>query len=68
MKIGAKVARHGRYVTFQLAEVAVPRHLFANVRWSSEFALRDALVNVKNYGLIDELVDVDCAADLALLA
>ncbi len=28
VKIGAKVARHGRYVTFQLAEVAVPRNLF----------------------------------------
>ncbi len=24
VKIGAKVVRHGRYVTFQLAEVAVP--------------------------------------------
>ncbi len=31
VKIGAKVARHGRYVTFQLAEVAVPRELFANI-------------------------------------
>ncbi len=28
VKIGAKVVRHGRYVTFQLAEVAVPRGLF----------------------------------------
>ena len=28
VKIGAKVARHGRYVRFQLAEVAVPRSLF----------------------------------------
>ncbi len=25
VKIGAKVVSHGRYVTFQLAEVAVPR-------------------------------------------
>jgi hypothetical protein len=24
VKIGAKVVRHGRYVTFQMAEVAVP--------------------------------------------
>ena len=30
-KIGAKVVRHGRYVTFQLAEVAVPRRLFAEI-------------------------------------
>ena len=28
VKIGAKVVSHGRYVTFQLAEVAVPRELF----------------------------------------
>ncbi len=28
IKIGAEVVRHGRYITFQLAEVAVPRNLF----------------------------------------
>jgi hypothetical protein len=28
IQIGAKVVRYGRYATFQLAEVAVPRHLF----------------------------------------
>ena len=28
VKIGGKVVRHGRYVSFQLAEVAVPRDLF----------------------------------------
>ena len=31
VKIGAKVVRHGRYVTFQLAEVAVPRSLFEKI-------------------------------------
>ncbi len=31
IKIGAKVARHGRYVTFQLAEIAIPRRLFAEI-------------------------------------
>ena len=31
VKIGAKVVRHGRYVTFQLAEVAVSRSLFQNI-------------------------------------
>ena len=31
VKIGAKIVRHGRYVTFQMAEVAVPRHLFADI-------------------------------------
>ena len=29
--IGAKVARHGRYVFFQMAEVAVPRELFGEI-------------------------------------
>ena len=33
IKIGAKVVSHGRYVTFQMAEVAVPRRLFAAVLW-----------------------------------
>jgi Transposase DDE domain group 1 len=31
VKIGARVVRHGRYVTFQLAEVAVPRALFTEI-------------------------------------
>ena len=31
VKIGAKVVRHGRYVTFQLAEVAVPMELFRKI-------------------------------------
>ena len=28
IKIGAKIVRHARYVTFQMAEVAIPRQLF----------------------------------------
>ena len=31
VKIGAKVVSHGRYVTFQLAAVAVPRKLFREI-------------------------------------
>ncbi len=31
VKIGAKVVSHGRYVTFQMAEVAVPRGLFGKI-------------------------------------
>ena len=31
VKIGAKVVRHGRYVAFQLAEVAVPKKLFRKI-------------------------------------
>ena len=31
VKIGAKVVRHGRYVMFQLAEVAVPRELLQKI-------------------------------------
>src|SRR3954463_5507090 len=31
VKIGAKVVSHGRYVTFHLAEIAVPRRMFADI-------------------------------------
>ena len=31
VKIGAKVVTHARYVTFQMAEVAIPRRLFRTI-------------------------------------
>ena len=31
IRIGAKIVRHGRYVTFQMAEVVIPRDLFADI-------------------------------------
>ncbi len=31
IKIGAKVVRHGRYITFQMAEIAISRPLFAEI-------------------------------------
>ena len=31
VKIGAKIVRHGRYVAFQMAEIAVPRDLFEEI-------------------------------------
>ena len=31
IKIGAKVVSHARYVAFQMAEVAIPRNLFARI-------------------------------------
>jgi hypothetical protein len=31
IKIGAKVVGHGRYIAFQMAEVAISRHLFADI-------------------------------------
>jgi Transposase DDE domain group 1 len=31
VKIGARIVRHGRYLVFQLAEVAVPRTMFAAI-------------------------------------
>ena len=31
VKVGGKIVRHGRYVTFQMAEVAIPRDLFADI-------------------------------------
>jgi hypothetical protein len=33
IKIGAKVVHHGRYVAFQMAEVAIPRQLFQEILW-----------------------------------
>src|SRR5215218_5553753 len=32
VKIGARIVRHGRYLVFQLAEVGVPRAVFAAIR------------------------------------
>src|SRR5258708_2093467 len=31
IKIGAKVVSHGRYVVFQIAEVAIPRQMFQEI-------------------------------------
>ncbi len=31
VKIGAKIVRHGRYIAFQMAEVAIPKSLFADI-------------------------------------
>ena len=31
IKIGAKVISHGRTIAFQMAEVAIPRHLFQEI-------------------------------------
>ncbi len=31
IKIGAKVVRHDRYITLQMAEVAIPRTLFVEI-------------------------------------
>ena len=31
LKIGARIMRHGRYMVLQLAEVAVPRAVFATI-------------------------------------
>ena len=31
VKIGAKLVRHAKYVVFQMAEVAIPRPLFATI-------------------------------------
>ena len=31
IKIGAKMVSHGRYVAFQMAEVAIPRQMFQEI-------------------------------------
>ena len=33
IKIGAKIVSHGRYVAFQMAEVAIPRQMFQEILW-----------------------------------
>ncbi|MPZ59657.1 MAG: IS1380 family transposase [Rhizobiales bacterium] len=43
VKIGAKVVSHGRYVTFQMAAVAVPRDLFRKILRLIEGLRRPAL-------------------------
>jgi Transposase DDE domain group 1 len=41
VKIGARIVRHGGYVVFQLAEVAVPWALFADIlRRTDDLRLR----------------------------
>ena len=41
VKMGAKVVSHGRYVIFQMAEVAVPRGLFWEIlRLTDKLRLR----------------------------
>ena len=44
VKIGAKVVAHGRYVTFQMAEVAVPRDLFRAILRQIDGLRRPSLV------------------------
>jgi len=36
IKIGAKVVSHGRYIVFQMAEVAIPRQMFGDLRLIAE--------------------------------
>jgi hypothetical protein len=44
IKIGAKIVSHGRYVAFQMAEVAILRNLFADVlRLIAELRLPPAM-------------------------
>jgi hypothetical protein len=48
MLADAKVVSHGRYVAFQMAEVAIPRILFADVaRRVSELRPPPAVASVK---------------------
>ena len=62
VKIGAKMVRHGRYVAFQMAEVAIPRRLFAEIlrmidglRPKPLQELDRALRGVSRHGLRQEL-------------
>ena len=45
IKIGAKVVQHAKYVTFQMAEVVVPRELFVAI-----------LDRIQRFGVLPPLV------------
>jgi hypothetical protein len=48
IKIGAKVVSHSRYVAFQMAEVAIPRNLFVDIRFEMPIStLRSPLENCR---------------------
>ncbi len=48
IKIGTQVVRHGRYFTFQLAEVAIQRSLFPNILWLMEGASYQSLDKMRH--------------------
>ena len=60
-------ANDGGYWLVGLRHPSRHRHIFDNVRWSSEHALADTAANVRDYALLEELIDIDSAADLALI-
>ena len=54
IKIGAKVVSHGRYIAFQMAEVAIPRQMFQEIRSTRRLRYRasawhDGTAIVRNY-------------------
>jgi hypothetical protein len=57
IKIGAKVVSHGRYVTFQMAEVVVPRHMFAEILILNCAAAEAACASMRGAGSDDATAD-----------
>ena len=47
VQIGAKVVRHGRYIRFQMADIAVPRDLFQKILWLIDRLRRSPPVPVR---------------------
>ena len=45
VKIGVNVVRHGSYITFQLAEIAISRDVFADILSRSEFTKGSLLLH-----------------------
>jgi hypothetical protein len=56
IKIAAKVVSHGRYVTFHMAEVAVPRQIFAEILFADRLAAGDATLYLKRRTMTAESV------------
>jgi hypothetical protein len=53
IKIGAKVVRHGRYVTFQMAVVVVPRQMFQTCRCFGNTQMFQNMENVSEHLVAD---------------
>ncbi len=69
IEIGAKMVRHARYITFQLAEVAVPRRLYRTIlnRIRRFAAITPRAAPIGPGALTDNLTN-ECGAALSVRA
>ncbi len=65
MKIGAKVVSHGRYVTFQLADVAVPTNLFREILHLIDYTPQRAIATAQVCAFYPQETSRDAPAGVA---